>query len=87
MTARGAQARYDGTWLKIPYDGPELAVIEIGLADGSWHAAYRDWDTDGTRVVQIRAGPGQVTGLIRVRVNGILRSEHPGIPLHRQHPA
>lgn len=80
-------ARYDGIWLKIPYDGEELAVIEIGLPDGRWLPAYRDWDGDGTRVVQIRAGPKEAAGPFRVRVNGTLRSEHPGIPLRRQRPA
>jgi hypothetical protein len=87
MTIKGAPARYDGKWLKIPYDGPELTVIEIGLANGTWHAAYRDWDDDGTRVVQIRAGPAQAEGLIRVRAGGVLRSEHAGVRRRRQRPA
>lgn len=50
-------------WLVVPYDGPELVVIEIGLG-GRWIPAYLDWE-DGQRVAQIRwEGP---FGTVEVR--------------------
>lgn len=79
-------ARYSGGWLKVPYDGPELTVIEIGLADGSWHPAFRDWDDDGTRVVMIQADPGQAAGPVTVRAGGVVRGTHPGTGRTRRTP-
>lgn len=76
---------HDG-WLMVPYDGPELAVIEIS-AGRAWQDAYRDWAPDGTRVVQIRAPEDAARGPVAVRVNGTVTASwrggaRPGIP-HR----
>jgi len=62
-------ARWEDGWLKIPYSGPENAVIEIGLGR-VYRAAYRDWDAAGTRVVQIQIPAGQVPAQVTIRVNG-----------------
>ncbi len=43
-------------WLMTPYDGPEMANIELGF-DGQFTPAYLDWDDTGQRVAQARATP------------------------------
>lgn len=78
--------RYAGGWLKVPYDGPELVVIEIGLADGTWHPAFRDWDDDGTRVVMIRADPSAAAQNVSLRVAGVVHSVHAGIYIAQNQP-
>ena len=57
-------------WLMVPYDGPELAVIEIGF-DGSWTPAYLDYDDSGQRVAQARATPERrAAAQVAIRVDG-----------------
>lgn len=55
-------------WLRMPYDGPEIAVIEIQLARGDWLPAYLDWD-GGSRVAQVRWYQS-LPPSGRIRVNG-----------------
>ncbi len=55
-------------WLVVPYDGPELAVIEIGFA-GHWMPAYLDHE-DGQRIAMIRHEGRLPAGLLRVRADG-----------------
>ena len=47
-------------WLTVPWDGPELAVVEIGV-NGFFQAAFLDFE-DGQRIAMIRhpAPPGSV---------------------------
>lgn len=65
------QARLEQGWLRVPYDGPELTLIEIGVGDG-WYPAFLDWDASGRRVAQIRppAGDGDVP--VRLRSTGVV---------------
>ena len=60
-----AAARIEEGWLRVPYDGPELTLIEIGVGD-EWFHAFLDWDAAGRRVAQIR--PPDVDGDFPVRV-------------------
>jgi hypothetical protein len=50
------QARLEDGWIRIPYDGPELARVDIGLGDSQpaqWQPAFLH--TVGTeRVAQVR---------------------------------
>jgi hypothetical protein len=67
---------YQDGWLKVPYDGPELTVIEIGL-DGVFTPAFRDYAADGSRIVQIQATPVQARAAhVSVRVNGRIHRVH-----------
>ncbi len=59
-------------WLVVPYDGPELAVIEIGFA-GRWTPAYLD-HVDGQRVAMIRHEGRLPAGPLRVRADGAIKS-------------
>jgi hypothetical protein len=69
-------AQWRDGWLQVPYSGEELAAIEI-TAGGVHYPAYRDWDENGTRIVQIRIPREQVPGEVHVRVNGAHHSTHP----------
>lgn len=67
-------------WLMVPYDGLEIATIELGF-DGEMAPAYLDWDDAGRRVAQVRAtdlrrGAATVT----VYVNGEQYSREGEIP-------
>jgi len=57
-----------GGWLTVPYDGPEICVIEIGFG-GTWTPAYLDHE-DGQRTAIIRHDGRVPAGLIRVRAGG-----------------
>lgn len=54
-------ARVEGGWLKVPYDGPEMVIVEIGLG-GRWVPAYLDYDEYGRRIAMI-AHEGTVGGV------------------------
>jgi hypothetical protein len=56
-------------WLTVPYDGPELAPVEIGV-DDQWFPAFLHWQ-DGRRVAMIRA-PLARTGKLSIRVAGVV---------------
>lgn len=66
--------RWAGGWLMIPYDGDELARIEISI-DGELLPAYRDWADDGTRVVQVRADENALRQHVTLAVNGEILAE------------
>lgn len=51
-------------WLIVPYSGPELTVVEIGVA-GLWTPAYLDYD-GGQRVAKVRRDVSP-TGPVEVR--------------------
>lgn len=53
------------SWLVVPYDGPELAAIEIGF-HGRWQHAFLD-HKDGQRIAMIRHEGRLPAGLLRVR--------------------
>jgi hypothetical protein len=55
-------------WLVVPYAGPELAIIEIGIG-GRWVPAYLDHE-DGQRVAMIRHDGVLPGGQLRVRAGG-----------------
>lgn len=55
-------------WLIVPFEGPEMAVIEIGFA-GEWFPAYLDHE-DGQRIAMIRHEGHLPAGLLRLRVAG-----------------
>lgn len=57
-------------WLMVPYDGPEIAHIELGF-DGQYCPAYLDWDDSGQRVAQARATPERrAAAHVDIRVDG-----------------
>ena len=68
--------RWHDGWLMIPYDGDELARIEISV-DGELLPAYRDWAGDGTRVVQVRADESALRKHVILAVNGKVLAEFP----------
>lgn len=69
--------RWHDGWLMIPYDGDELARIEISV-DGELLPAFRDWAPDGTRVVQVRADEGALRKRVTLAVNGVITANFPG---------
>lgn len=62
------QPHVTGGWLVVPYDGPEVAIIEIGFA-GQWTPAFLDHE-DGQRTAMIRHDGGVPPGLLQVRADG-----------------
>jgi hypothetical protein len=60
-------AKLEDGWLRVPYTGPEITLIEIGLS-GDWHPAFLDW-AGGQRVAQIRP-PAGLAGSFTVAVRG-----------------
>lgn len=58
-------------WLKVPYDGPDLCLVEIGVGPGpQWAPAFLDW-LGSQRCAQIR--PPESTGRaadVWLRVSG-----------------
>lgn len=54
-------------WLRVPYAGPEMAVIEVQLG-AEWKPAYLDYEA-GLRVAQVRYR-GPLPAVLPVRVNG-----------------
>lgn len=65
---------FDG-WLRVAYDGPDLAVIEMEAAGTGWLDAYLDY-RDGRRVAQIR-WDGPLPDAIYLRVDGVLTATWP----------
>lgn len=71
MTAR----MYAG-WLEVPYEGSDLASVEIGVSRGSappanWMPAYLDYSSEGHRIAKIHApDPTGHVATVWVRVNG-----------------
>lgn len=57
-----------GAWLVVPYDGPELTVIEIGFG-GLWKPAFLDHEGD-QRTAMIPHNGRLPAGLLRVRAGG-----------------
>jgi hypothetical protein len=74
-------ARLAGGWLVVPYDGDDIARVEIGVTLANvngmvdeWHAAFLG-HADGQRVAQIRPRLVTQRGPVNVwlRVNGDAR--------------
>ena len=66
-------------WLMMPYDGPEMADIELGF-DGQFTPAYLDYDDSGQRVAQARATPERHAAAdVVIRVDGEHHSRPRGI--------
>ena len=63
-------------WLRVTYDGPELAVIEIELPGTGWLPAYLGYGDRGERVAQVR-WDGPVPGVVNLRVNGVITGSYP----------
>jgi len=66
----------DDGWLRVPYDGPELAVIEMEAPGLGWQPAYLDWDAAGRRVAQVR-WEAPVPSAVMLRVDGIVTGSYP----------
>jgi len=67
------RAIYQDGWIRVPYSGPELGVIEIGLGEDfpAWKPAFLQ--TVGTdRFAQVRPPDSALTEQPRVwlRING-----------------
>jgi hypothetical protein len=74
-----AGARLHDGWLVVPFDGDDLARVEIGVSSSgngaivsAWHAAFLAY-ADDQRVAQIRPGvlPTHGTVTVWLRVNGV----------------
>lgn len=66
-----AAAVRDG-WLTVPYSGPELVVIEVGVGQADhieWRPAFLDW-VGGKRVAKIRP-PTSGTVAVWLRTGGV----------------
>lgn len=63
-------------WLRVPYDGPELAVIELETPGAGWRDAYLDWAADGRRVAQVR-WDGPLPAAVHLRVDGVMKGSYP----------
>lgn len=57
-------------WLRVPYSGPDIAVIEIETPGNGWQPAYLDYE-NGQRIAQIR-WDGPRPGAMNVRVDGVV---------------
>lgn len=40
-------------WICVPYQGPDVAKVELGIGTGPFHPAYLDW-VDNQRVAKLR---------------------------------
>jgi hypothetical protein len=66
---------HDG-WLRVAYDGPDLAFIEMEATGTGWKDAYLDY-RDGRRVAQIRWDGDRLPDAIHLRVNGVITATWP----------
>jgi hypothetical protein len=64
-------------WLRVPYDGPELAVIELEATGTGWQPAYLDWDDTGRRVAQIPWHNDLMPAAVNLRVDGTITGTWP----------
>lgn len=64
-------------WLRVPYDGPELSVIELEATGAGWQAAYLDYDARGGRVAQIRWNSDRMPAAVNLRVDGMITGTWP----------
>jgi hypothetical protein len=62
-------------WLRMNYEGPDLAVIEIETPGSGWLDAYLDY-RDGRRCAQIR-WDGPIPAAILLRVDGTVIASYP----------
>ncbi len=54
-------------WLRVPYDGPEIGIIEIKVGH-EWRDAYLDYDEAGNRVAQVPHAGRPIEVEVRCRV-------------------
>ena len=66
---------HDG-WLRVAYDGPDLAVIEMEAPGTGWKDAYLDF-RDGRRCAQIRWDADHLPVFIHLRVVGAFTATWP----------
>ena len=62
-------------WLRVNYDGPDLAVIEMEATGTGWLDAYLDY-RDGRRCAQIR-WDGPMPAAVHLRVDGVITATWP----------
>lgn len=53
-------------WLQLPYDGPEIGILEIKVGH-VWYDAFLDYDENGNRIAQIRWHGRPVEAEVRCR--------------------
>lgn len=63
-------------WLRVDYDGPDLAFIEMEATGTGWLDAYLDY-RDGQRCAQIRWDGDQLPTVINLRVDGHIVASYP----------
>lgn len=60
-------------WLCVPYDGPDAALVRIGIGPygetPTWTAAFLDY-ANGVRVAKIRATVGENSRQVLLEVAG-----------------
>jgi hypothetical protein len=86
-------ARVEDGWIRVPYSGPELGRVEIGLGEQAptWVDAFLN-TVNGERVAQIRPVAGMVfsqTPNVWLRVDNVplligRLGEGPAIPMGRR---
>jgi hypothetical protein len=66
----------DDGWLRVAYDGPDMAVIEIETPGAGWQPAFLDYGRGGQRVAQVR-WDGPVPAAMLLRVDGVIAGRYP----------
>jgi len=67
-------------WLTVPYNGPDIARVHIGVGTAGsveWTPAFLDW-VDGVRVAKIR--PPETGGPVWLKANGVVVEDAGSIP-------
>jgi hypothetical protein len=63
-------------WLRVSYDGPDLAFIELEATGTGWLDAFLDY-RDGRRCAQIRWDSPALPDGINLRVDGEITATWP----------
>jgi hypothetical protein len=63
-------------WLRIDYDGPDIAQIFIEATGTGWQPAYLDY-RNGHRIAQIRWNGDTLPDTINLRVDGQITATWP----------
>ena len=61
------QAELRDGWLMVPYSGPELTLVEIGLG-AAWYPAYLDYHPGTRQRVAMIRPPVPLPPAVQVRV-------------------
>lgn len=68
-----AETRTHDGWVVVPYDGPNLARVEVGVTVGEtilYQPAFLDFDEHGRRVAKVRPLDFAPYSQVWLKVNG-----------------